>query len=72
MDWKLEIKRVNNGYVLKGKFGDNEIVSTYLVEEKDEENSELEAMKQLLWEVKEYFAVCYSKHNKKNLIIEIK
>ena len=71
MDWKLEIKKISNGYILKGRFDDGEIVTTHIIEEEDEEDSDLEAMEKLLWEVKEYFGIYYSKHNKKNLVIEI-
>ncbi len=72
MDWELEIKKADNGYILKGRFGDSEQVSYRIIEEEDDEDGELKAMEKLLYEVKEYFGVYYSKHNKKNLIIEIK
>ena len=75
-EWKLEIRKVDNGYILRGRtredappiaIDDIEIV----VETLDTEFSELESMQKLLYEVKEYFAVYYSKHDKKNVIIEI-
>jgi len=66
--WKLEIKKVINGYILKGKFGDSDIVEEVLIEEKE---NELFAMQELLYQIKEYFACYYSKHNKENLIIKV-
>ena len=71
MDWKLEIKKVSNGYILRGRFDNGETISTLIIQEKGVEGDELEAMEKLLWEIKEYFGVYYSKHNKKNLVIEI-
>jgi len=70
-EWKLEIKRVSNGYILSGKFGDSDVKTDLLIEELEEEDSELKAMKKLLWEITNYFGIFWSKHNKKNLNIEI-
>ena len=70
-EWKLEIVRGDNGFILKGRFGDSELITKHVIEEKDEEFGELEAMQNLLWEVMEYFGCYYSKHQKKNLTIEI-
>jgi len=70
-DWKLEIRKVNNGYVLKGKFGETDFLTEHIIEIPDDEFAELKAMELLLQEIKEFFAVYYSKHDKKNLIIEI-
>jgi len=70
-EWKLEIKRVSNGYILSGRFGDSDVKTDLLIEELEEEDSELKAMKNLLWEITNYFGIYYSKHNKKNLIIQI-
>jgi len=73
MSWKLEIRKVNNGYILKGKFNDTDIVSEVLIENTNEtEFNKEETMKKLLCEVKDYFGIYYSKHNKKNLKIEVK
>ena len=72
MAWKLEITKVENGFTVK-KFCeelDREQIEVY--EEKEMEiNSELECMKNLLWDIKEYFGVNHSKHNKVNLNINI-
>jgi hypothetical protein len=70
-EWKLEIKKVTNGYFIKGKFNDSEIPQEVVIEEGVEENSNLLTMQQLLFLVKDYFACYYSDHNKENLIIEI-
>jgi len=69
---KLTIEASSNGYILTGKFNDSEIVSKVVIETPDTENGELESMKQLLWEIREYFGVYYSKHNENNLEIEIR
>lgn len=64
---KLEIRLADNGYILKGKFNDSEIVSEKVITNEDE----LVAMQELLEDVKEYFCIFYSKHNKKNIEITI-
>jgi len=69
---KLTIESSSNGYILTGKFGSSEITSKVVIETPDTENGDLESMKQLLWEIKEYFGVYYSKHNENNLEIEIR
>lgn len=71
-EWKLEIRRANNGYILKGRFGDSEIISEEIIEldEKDI-NIDIHTMQKVLWTVMEYFGVYYSKHSKKNLVINI-
>jgi len=71
-EWKIEIKKVTNGYFIKGNFNDSEIPQEVVIEEGVEENSNLLAMQQLLFLVKDYFGIFYSDHNKENLIIEIK
>ncbi len=68
---KLTIEQTNNGYIMIGKFNDSEIKTKIVIEETDEEDSELIAMQDLLWQIKEYFGIYSSKHNKKNLNIEI-
>jgi len=70
-DYKLEIKKVNNGFILKGRFDDSEEIDERVIEESDLVDNELEVMRNLLFEVKEYFGVYYSKHNVKNLTIDV-
>lgn len=70
-EWKLKIKKVTNGYILKGKFGDSDIITELVIEENNTSDTSLEAMSHVLYEVKEYFGIYYSKHNKQNLEINI-
>lgn len=70
-DWKLEIKRVANGYILKGKFGDSDIITEEVIEEGNTSDTSLETMRDVLREVKGYFGIHYRKHNKQNLEILI-
>jgi len=72
MIWKLEIKKVANGYILKGKFANGDIVEELIIEESEKEFNKLETIKRVLQEVKEYFGIYHSKHNQENLEIEIK
>jgi len=78
MTWELNIRRVQNGFVLKytpdeGEEGceKSEFVINFDEDADDEKQAELKAMEKLLWQVKEYFGVYWSKHNKRNLNIEI-
>jgi len=70
-DYKLEIKRINNGYILKGKLSDDEFEIEKVIQESNLVDNELNAMRSLLFEVKEYFGIYYNKHNKKNIEIYI-
>jgi len=70
--WHLVITKVNNGYILRGKFGNSEEITERVIEIADTNGDELCAMQNVLYEVMEYFAVYKSKHNKKNLCVEIK
>jgi len=65
--WKLEIERVSNGYNLRGKFGDSDIVLTMVIEDGD--TDELYASERLLCEVMDYFNLCGSKHDKERIRI---
>jgi hypothetical protein len=67
-EWKLEIRRAFNGYILKGNFH-GEDISEMVVAETDDELAGMEAM---LTAVKEYFGIFYDDHAKKNLIVEIR
>jgi len=80
-EWKLEIKKVNNGYILKGKFGDSDMITEEVIEENQDNSiyntdrgysqTDLSAMMNVLSEVMNYFAVYHSKHNQRNLVIDI-
>ncbi len=70
--WQLEIESVSNGYIIKGQSTDLDRVNVVEVIIKPEtEEGDLEAMQELLYKIKEYFGVYHSKHNKKNLEINI-
>ena len=71
MSWNLVVEKTNNGFLLKGRHGDTDIDSTMIIEEPENEDGELKTMERVLYEVKEYFGVFYSKHNKENIIIKI-
>lgn len=71
MKWAIGIIRASNGYILKWYDEDdegNEYPQTLVIEEVD---GELKAAQKMLWEVKEFFGIYYSKHNKKNLVVKI-
>lgn len=70
-EWKLIITKSSNGYILEGKFNNSDIVTKFVIEEEDTELGELEAMEKLLYEIKDYFGIYFSKHNKKNIVIKI-
>jgi len=73
IDWEYTIKKVNNGYTVSWaeEGADGELSSNeHVIEEKDTDNGELEAMKELLLFIKESFGVNWSKHNPINLEIK--
>jgi len=80
MVWELKIRKVENGFIIEHEDADHEVEGTMIqhlitivdnpMDETD--HAELKAMHDLLWYVKEYFAVVWSKHHKENLDIEIK
>ena len=66
IEWKLEISKVDNGYLCEG-ITDNKLDAVWIVEEgPDDEYQEHETMIRLLTSVQQYFGVRWSKHNKKN------
>ncbi len=80
--WELKIRKVNNGYIIEhyDESNDEEPVllrKEQVVQEKDttldEDENYIEQvnMQDLIWEIKEYFGIHYSKHNKTNLVINI-
>lgn len=80
-EWKLEIRKADNGYILKGRFNSEEELECLVEENKpgslcDNESNlacnDLSAMSEVLYMVKEYFGVYYSDHNYRNIEIEIK
>jgi len=76
MTWQVKITRADNGYVMEweeeSESEEGKLIKHQLViSEEDGEDNELKSMKQLLIEIKGFFGVNYSKHNKKNLVINI-
>lgn len=83
MTWEITVRKVQNGFIVEHD-GEGEIecrVETVFKEDdKDsyEEVSpgttlaELKVMEDLLWFIKDHFGAYNSKHNKKNLVIEIR
>jgi len=69
MVWELNIKKIDNGYLLTTA---GEDTHEYVFQERDEdEDNDLETVREMLYQVLEHFAIFYSKHNKKNIKIEI-
>lgn len=72
MDWKLTIRKVQNGFIVttqnlekeEGDEQENEFVF-------NTDEDELQPFGDMLWEVAEYFGVTYSKHNERNLVIKV-
>lgn len=78
-DNTLEIKRIHNGFILKGKFGDSEIVDEHaIIHENDdiydkdiEFANNLSLTKRVLETIQEWMGTYYSKHNNRNISIII-
>lgn len=73
MSWEIKIRKAVNGFVVEHE-SEGEIegkVETVIEEDENDEFGELETMKNLLYFIKEHFGCYYSKHNKKNVNIEI-
>ena len=72
-DWSIKVTRAENGYACEWwEEIENNVFShrVHVVEEID--GKELECTRILLFFIKEFFAVYHSKHNKKNLFVEIR
>ena len=65
--WTLQITKTKNGYILQGDFDQNGTLQQYVVEE----SHPLAAEKKMLYDVLEYFGVCWSKHNDFNMSIKV-
>ena len=63
-EWKLEIRKADNGYILTGKFGDSDMVSEMLIEEDDDE---LSAIEDVLWGVLDYFGCVGNKWDEEKI-----
>ena len=80
MTWELKIRKVDNGFILEhdeemtteeDKVEYEKVERIIQSKEVDEDDKDLECAKEMLEEVLEYFAYNYSKHNKRNIKIEI-
>ncbi len=73
MTWKIEIKKVDNGYICKMNCGEGVYEKAIEQSEKfdTEEETEQDCMRRLLYEVMNFFAVFNSKHNKTRLEVNI-
>jgi hypothetical protein len=72
-DYAITVTRAGNGYVCEWwEEADTGVFfkKIHVVEEGDDDD--LRAMRDLLYFIKEHFGVYNSKHNPKNLIIEVK
>jgi len=69
-DWKLEITKVENGYLLEYPDEDSEgnYIRKRMVLEEDEKD-ELKSNENLLWQVMEHFGFYGSKHDKERIRI---
>ena len=75
--WEIKIRKVNNGYTCSWE-DESDSEDGYFIKYQqvfqydDSEFSELICIKNVLDFVAEHFGTSYSKHNKKNLNIEVK
>jgi hypothetical protein len=69
--WETKVKKVSNGYFIINKTSDT--VTRLAVAEKpiDSRRAELEAFLEMVLELKDFFGVYNSKHEKLNLKLEI-
>lgn len=75
MDWSMNISKAENGYICEWyeEIEDNHLTKKqYVIEELECEYCELQAMRDLLYFIKEYFGLYHSKHDKFNLYVEVK
>lgn len=73
-EWSIKIIKARNGYILTwwDELDTGELAFQSEVVGENDEEDEQEAMMQLLLKIKEFFGVFYSKHNKSNVIVELK
>ena len=74
-EYAIKIKKVLNGYLLTGHFGEytvrNDMVISERADETISENPELVAGYEMLWEVLEYFGLYGSKHDAERIRVVI-
>jgi hypothetical protein len=72
--WEIKIRKVNNGYICSWEEESENQEDYFKKEQKvfeEIDDDELKNMREMLLFIKEYFGINYSKHNKKNLVVEI-
>ena len=69
-DFSLLVEKVSNGYIIRDMAEPEPgfAPEVSVIEEEDP----LETMQDVLYYIMEHFGVRYSKHNKKNLVVEIR
>ena len=67
-DWKLEVIRVDNGYLIKipEEVEDGKIIEKKIVIQNDEKD-EIKSHEDMLWEIMEHFSFYGSKHDKERI-----
>jgi len=72
-DWGIQIKKADNGYLLEfwDKAGERPTVDRLVCEDCEYDPNKLGAEKDVLHHVLEHFGVFWSKHNRRNIKIEI-
>jgi hypothetical protein len=72
-DYSIKITKADNGFICEWEDEDDEgnpVSFKEVFEEKEFDNdAELKCTESMLWHVKDYFGMFWSKHNKKNLKI---
>ena len=68
-DFRLSITSVENGFMIQGRFGENDYESTVVVADKEDDWNALATVnftsaEGLLWEIIDYFSLGGSKHDK--------
>lgn len=72
MVWSYNITRAENGFIIENISDENyEDTGIKLIEDGEEEDGELESLRNMLYELKELFGYHYNKHNNKNIKVTI-
>jgi hypothetical protein len=75
MEWAIKIRKAENGYICsweeESEDDEPRILKREQVFENKEDEDELDCIKGVLYFITEHFGINYSKHNKRNLKIQI-
>jgi len=71
--WKVIVEKIDNGYIVRGLGGDR-IMHEVVEEREGEDEPEIEqnAIRDVLWLMSEYFGIINSKHDRTQLVLEVK